>query len=87
MNRVARLNRAARSTYPRDNDEVQARRDQQPEQGPDPEFSYFGRSLSRSRSRDFFKKPDQELKPELCYGSFSFKLSFSYVRKIEQNSI
>ena len=67
----------------------QARGDQQPEQEPelDPEFSYLGRSLSRSRSGKFFKKPDQEPEPELCYGSFSFKLSFAYVRKIEQNSI
>ena len=65
------------------------RGDQQPEQEPelDPEFSYLGRSLSRSRSGKFFKKPDQEPESELCYGSFSFKLSFAYVRKIEQNSI
>ena len=65
------------------------RGDQQPEQEPelDPEFSYHGRNLSRSRSGKFFKKPDQEPEPELCYGSFSFKLSFAYVRKIEQNSI
>ena len=63
--------------------------DQQPEQEPelDPEFSYLGRSLSRSRSGKFFKNPDQEPEPELCYGSFRFKLSFAYVRKIEQNSI
>ena len=65
------------------------RGDQQPEQEPelDPEFSYFGRSLSRSRSGKFFKKPDQEPEPEFCYGSFSFKLSFAYFRKIELNSI
>ena len=69
--------------------EVRVRGDQQPEQEPelDPEFSYLGRSLSRSRSGKFFKKPDQEPERELCYGSFSFKLSFAYVRKIEQNSI
>ena len=68
---------------------ILARGDQQPEQEPelDPEFSYLGRSLSRSRSGKFFKKSDQEPEPELCYGSFSFKLSFAYVRKIEQNSI
>ena len=68
---------------------VSDRGDQQPEQEPefDPEFSYLGRSLSRSRSGKFFKKPDKEPEPELCYGSFSFKLSFAYVRKIEQNSI
>ena len=67
----------------------ETRGDQQPEQEPelDPEFSYRGRSLSRSRSGKFFKKPDQEPEPELCYGSFSFELSFAYVRKIEQNSI
>ena len=61
--------------------------DQQPEQEPesDTECSYFGRSLSRSRSGNFCKKPDQE--PELCYGSFSFKLSVAYDRKIEQYSI
>ena len=69
--------------------DAQSRGDQQPEQEPelDPEFSYLGRSLSRSRSGKFFKKPDQEPEPELCYGSFSFKLSFAYVREIEQNSI
>ena len=66
---------------------LSCRGDQQQEPELDPEFSYLGRSLSRSRSGKFFKKPDQEPEPELCYGSFSFKLSFAYVRKIEQNSI
>ena len=67
---------------------VYTRGDQQPEQEPelDPEFSYFGRSLSRSRSGKVFKKPDQEPEPELCYGIFSFKLSFAYVRKIDNKN-
>ena len=26
-------------------------------------------------------KPAQELEPELCYGSFSFKLNFAYAKK------
>ena len=43
----------------------------------DLEFSYFGRSLSRSRSGKYFKKPDQEPEPELFYGSFGFELSFA----------
>ena len=68
---------------------VQCRGDQQPEQEPelDPESSYFGWSLSKSWNGTFFKKPEQEPEPELYHGSFSFKLSFAYVREIEQNSI
>ena len=52
---------------------VLVRGDQQLEQEPesDPEFSHFGRSLNRSRSGNFFKKPDQEPEPELRYGSCS----------------
>ena len=66
---------------------AQGRGDQQPDQEPEsnPEFRYFGRSRSRSWSGNFFKKPDQE--PELCYGSFTFKLNFAYFRKIEQNTL
>ena len=45
------------------------RGDQQPQQEPEsyPEFSYFGRSLSKSRSGNFYKKPDQEPQPDLQY--------------------
>ena len=59
---------------------VEYRGDQQPDQELKPEFGYFGRSRSRSRSYNCIKNRTKRPKPESYYCSVSFKLNF------EQNS-